>query len=300
MNIFLTGASGYIGGSVALALREAGHRVRGLTRDERTAGLLAASGIEAVIGSIDDADLLSREASAADAVIHTASADHAPSAHALIDALAGSGKALLHTSGSSIVADDAHGDRLSDVVVDEDTPLVVHPLKQARRDIDLAVLEAAGRGVRSVVICPGLVYGVGRGLKRDSVQVPFLAANARGKGIVEIVGSGRNVWSNVHLDDLVPLYLLALKQAPAGSFYFAENGESSFRDLGDALAGRLGLPGVASVPVDDAVLAWGEARARFSFGGNSRMRANRARRELGWSPSQPSLIDWIKHDMPID
>ncbi len=300
MNIFLTGASGYIGGSVALALREAGHHVRGLTRDERTAGLLAASGIEAVIGSIDDADLLSREASAADAVIHTASADHAPSAHALIDALAGSGKALLHTSGSSIVADDAHGDRLSDVVVDEDTPLVVHPLKQARRDIDLAVLEAAGRGVRSVVICPGLVYGVGRGLKRDSVQVPFLAANARGKGIVEIVGSGRNVWSNVHLDDLVPLYLLALKQAPAGSFYFAENGESSFRDLGDALAGRLGLPGVASVPVDDAVLAWGEARARFSFGGNSRMRANRARRELGWSPSQPSLIDWIKHDMPID
>ncbi len=300
MNIFLTGASGYIGGSVARALREAGHHVRGLTRDERTAGLLAASGIEAVIGSIDDADLLSREASAADAVIHTASADHAPSAHALIDALAGSGKALLHTSGSSIVADDAHGDRLSDVVVDEDTPLVVHPLKQARRDIDLAVLEAAGRGVRSVVICPGLVYGVGRGLKRDSVQVPFLAANARKKGIVEIVGSGRNVWSNVHLDDLVPLYLLALKQAPAGSFYFAENGEASFRDLGHALAGRLGLPGVASVPVDDAVRAWGEARARFSFGGNSRMRANRARRELGWSPSQPSLIDWIKHDMPID
>ncbi len=300
MNVFFTGASGYIGGSVAQALILAGHRVRGLTRDDRTGALLAASGIEPVVGSIDDADLLAREARAADGVIHTASADHAPSALSLVDALSGSGKLLLHTSGSSIVADDAHGERLSDHVIDEDAPLVVHPLKQARRDIDLAVLGAAARGVRSVVICPGLVYGLGRGLKRDSVQVPFLAANARQRGVVEIVGSGRNVWSNVHLDDLVELYLLAFDRAPAGSFYFAENGEAAFSDVGAAIASRLGLPGVVSVPVDEAVRQWGEARARFSFGGNSRMRAARARRELGWAPHQASLLEWIAHELPVD
>lgn len=299
MKLFVTGASGYIGGSVARALLEAGHGVRGLTRTAESARGLAAFGIEPVIGSLDDGALLACEAGAADAVIHTANADHALSVDALLAALAGSGKPLLHTSGSSVVGDDARGNTLSGRIFDDEHPLTVAPGKQARHNIDRRVLAAAQQGIRSCVICPSLVYGVGRGLKPHSVQIPFLVEQAARMGRVPVVGEGRNVWSNVHLDALVDLYQRVLERGAAGAFYFAENGEASFAQIAQAIAQRMGLPGTVSVPADVAAERWGAPRALFSLASNSRVRAVRARRELGWSPRHMGVLDWISREMPI-
>jgi len=298
MNIFVTGASGYIGGSVAMALLASGHRVRGLTRSAASAERLAKIGIDPVLGTLDDAGVLSRAASAADGVVNAASADHVGAVRALIDGLQGSSKPLLHTSGSSVIGDDARGQRRCDNIFDEDAPLVVDRSKQARRDLDLMVLGAAEHAIRSAVICPSLIYGAGRGLNPRSVQIPFLAANAREKGVVQIVGHGLNVWSNVHIDDVVDLYLLALTQAPAGAFYFAENGEASFGDIAGAIAKRLGLAGIQALPPEVAAERWGESMAYFTLGSNSRVRARRARRELAWVPRHASLIEWILTEMP--
>lgn len=297
--IFLTGATGYIGGSVAAKLMEAGYKLRGLVRNQESATRLAGLGIEPVLGALDDLELLTAEARRSDGVINTASADHADSVHALIAGLMGSSKPFLHTSGSSVIGDDARGNRSSDIVFDEDTPLVVNPLKQARRDIDLMVLDAAGSGVRSVVICPSNIYGMGKGLNPNSVQIPFLVANARAQRSVQIVGSGLNIWSNVHIDDVANLYLLALMKAPAGSFYFAENGEASFGLIGAAIAKRLGQSAVESLPPEEAARRWGESKAYFSLGSNSRVRALRARRELGWNPQHSSVLAWIANEMPV-
>ncbi|HSW26562.1 MAG TPA: NmrA family NAD(P)-binding protein, partial [Burkholderiaceae bacterium] len=141
MNIFVTGAGGYIGGSVAMALLAAGHRVRGLTRSTASAERLAKIGIDPVLGTLDDADALTRAARAADGVINAASADHGGAVRALIAGLEGSGKPLLHTSGSSVIGDDARGNRRSESTFDDEyTPLVVNPSKQARRELDLMVL----------------------------------------------------------------------------------------------------------------------------------------------------------------
>ncbi len=299
MNIFITGASGYIGGTVAARLLAAGHAVRGLVRDVAKGELLEEAGIRPVLGTLDDESMLAREASAADGVINAASADHAASVRALIAGLQGSGKPLIHTSGSSVVGDDAHGDSLSDAIFDEDTPLVVAPMKQPRRDLDLEVLATGTRGVRGIVICPSLVYGVGRGLNPHSIQVPFLVDQAKQHGAVRIVGSGVNRWSNVHIDDLAELYLLALERAPAGALYFAESGEASFAEVGQAIAVRLGLGAVESLPAAIAAESWGAARAYYTFGSNSRVRAKRARRELVWAPRHQSLLDWINTDMPV-
>jgi nucleoside-diphosphate-sugar epimerase len=273
--------------------------VRGLTRGPASAERLAKSGIDPVLGTLDDADVLTREACAADGVINTASADHAGAVRALIDGLEGSSKPLLHTSGSSVIGDDARGNRVSEAIFDEDTPLVVNPSKQTRRGIDLMVLGAASREVRSAVICPSLIYGVGRGLNPSSVQIPFLAANAREKRVVQIVGRGSNVWSNVHIDDVVDLYLLVLTKAPGGAFYFAENGEASFGDIGLAIAKRLGLGGIESLPLEVAAERWGESKATFTLGSNSRVRAKRARRERGWAPRHSSVLEWIVTEMPV-
>src|SRR5262245_1347211 len=298
MDIFLTGAAGYIGGSVAARLLEARHRVRGLVRTPEKAELISKLGIEPVVGTLDDVGLLAREAGKADGVVHTANADHLSSARALIAALEGTGKPLLHTSGSSVIGDDARGNRVAEAIFDEDTPFVVPAAKQHRRDIDLMALRAAGSAVRSAVICPSMIYGAGRGANPHSVQIPFLADSARRQGFVQVIGQGVNRWSNVHIDDLAELYLLALAKAPPGAFYFAESGEASFGEIGAAIATRLGLGAVQSLPAESAAEKWGESRAYYSFGSNSRVRAKRARRELGWTPRHTSVISWILSKMP--
>ena len=296
MKIFITGASGYIGGSVARRLVAAGHAVRGLTRDAAKAGGLARLGIAPVVGSLDDAPLLTAEAQAADAVINAADSDHRGAAEALIAALAGSGRALIHTSGSSIMADSAAGEA-SDVIYDDtvfDLPGRFTPVaeKAARVAIDRLVLDAAGRGVRASVLCNTLIYGTGLGIAAESVQVPTLAAVARRHGRPRHVGRGRNIWSNVHIDDVAALYLAALERG-AGGFFFVESGEASFHDLTASLGAALGLPPPAPWPIAEAVAELGYTRALFSYGSNSRVRGRRARAELGFAPAAEPLGVWI-------
>lgn len=299
MTIFLTGASGYIGGAVAVRLMRDGHRIRGLVRSPEKAAQLQALGIEPVLGDLSDIALLAREAKAADAVINAASADDRAAVEALLDALAGSGKPFLHTSGTSVVADDARGDWASDKIYDEVTPVEPVPGKAARVAIDRLIVAAAGRGVRSAVLCNSLIYGTGPGLNPDSVQIPALVAAARKTGVVRPVGHGLNIWSNVHVDDMAELYALALERAPAGALYYVENGEASFAEAAAAIARRLGLGAPQPWPVDDAIAELGFGHAVYSLGSNSRVRGRRARSELGWAPKHGSLIDWIETEMPV-
>jgi nucleoside-diphosphate-sugar epimerase len=297
--VFITGATGFIGGTIAHKLMDAGMQVRGLARSQASAEELSRRGIEPIFGDLDDRDLLVREANNADAVINAANSDHGASVQALIEGLAGSGKSFLHTSGSSIVGDDIRGSACTNSIYDEYTPLVIQKLKQPRRDIDLMVLDAAKINIRSSVICPSLIYGIGKGLNQHSVQIPFLARNAIQAGKVQIVGAGLNVWSNVHINDVADLYLAALLKAPAGAFYFAENAEASYLAIAQALAKRLDLDEVESLDPDVAAQMWGKARAFYSFGSNSRVRSVRARQELDWAPVNTSVIDWILKEMPI-
>lgn len=293
MKVFITGASGYIGGSVAAALIKQGHKVRGMTRSASVANQLTTFGIEPVVGELDDSQLLMDEAAQSDLVINTANADHRGAVDALVAGLRNSGKKLIHTSGSSIIGDDAQGEFCSEVVFSEDTPLAVDPRKQARREIDLVVMGAASQNVHSTVIIPSLIYGYGVGMNKESIQVPFLVKNALEKSAVQIVGQGLNVWSNIHIEDLFALYLAAIDAAPAGAFYFAENGEASFIEVAKAISSRFSVSKIDHLPVDEAVAQWGMARARFSFGSNSRVRAARARKELNWKPVHGSLQNWI-------
>ena len=299
MNIFITGAAGYIGGSVANALLEERHVIRGLVRDPEKVELLAARGVTPVFGNLDDLGLLVCEAQQADAVINTASSDHRASVEALLQGLHGSGKPFLHTSGSSVIGDDVRGNKLSEYVFDEDTPFIVELEKQERHAIDNLILAAATKGVRSIVLCNSMIYGSGTGLHADSVQVPRLVQQASRSGVVRIVGSGVNRWSNVHIHDVAELYRLALEKAPAGAFYFVENGENSYAEIGAAIARRLDLGTVQSWTVEEATREWGEGHARYSFGSNSRVRGRRARRELSWAPMHDSLTQWIEHEMPV-
>ncbi len=273
---------------------ENGHTVRGLLRTEEKASLVRAKGIDPVIGDLDDSSLLVREAQAADAVVNAASADHRPAAEAMLTALAGSSKVFLHTSGSSIVGRRDEG-RYGEAVFNENTPIEPSPARAARVALNRDILASAENGVRAVIIAPSLIYGEGLGVNPDSMQVPWLIDLAQQTGAARHIGPGTNVWSNVHIRDLADLYLLALQNAPAGSFFYAENGENAMRDVCAAIGKTLGYgEGTTEMTLAEAAGHWGEGPANDTMGSNSRVRALRARAELGWEPNGPSLIEEIE------
>ncbi|AJK50235.1 NAD-dependent epimerase/dehydratase family protein [Burkholderia plantarii] len=297
MKIFITGAGGFIGGSIAAGLAADGHRVIGLVRREQQAAELRVIGVEPRVGSLDDRALLVREAQAADAVINAADSDHRGAVEALIEGLRDSGKVLLHTSGSSIVG-DASGGEAGEQVYHEDALPEPTADKAPRVAIDRLVLGAAQAGIRPAVLCNTLIYGHGRGLPRESVQLPRLVRQAQKSGVVRHVGPGRNIWSNVHIDDVVEVYRLALERTPAdGTFYFIENGEAAFRDMSAAIATAMGLGAAEDWPLAEAEAEWGYEMANYGLGSNSRVRGERARRLLGWQPKHASVIDWITGEM---
>lgn len=294
MKIFLTGATGYIGGSVAERLLRDGHAVAGLVRSDAGARQVQALGMRAVLGSLDDAPVIEQAARDADAVIDTAEANHAGVVTAIVSALRGSGKPFLHTSGSGIVGTVANGER-RDEIYDEYTPFTpTVPRMQERAAVDQRVFDAAKQGVRAVVIRPSMIYGEGRGARKESAQVPALIENAKKAGIGLHIGPGENIWANVHIDDVPELYALALEKAPAGALYYAENGEETLKNVAVSISRMLGFGGkTRNWSPQEAEAALG-IRAHSSFGSNSRVRAKRARAELGWRPKGIAILEEIE------
>ena len=286
MQIFLTGANGFIGGSVAAALVAEGHAVRGLVR---SADRPVPPGVTPVTGALDDAELLAAEARAADGVINAASSDHRGAIEALIAGLAGSGKPLIHTSGSSIVGDEAMGEP-SDRVFHEATPLAPEPDKMARVALDRRVLDAPG--IRAVVLCNTMIYGSTE--YAQSVQVPALVRQAKASGVARYIGRGLNRWSNVHIDDVAALYVRALGQATAGTFAYVESAEETLGDVVRAIGERLGIETHGWAP-DEAIAFWGRELAVFALGSNSRVRTTE---RWGWTPKRRSITRWIAQEMP--
>lgn len=294
MKIFMTGATGYIGGSVAERLLRENHTITGLVRSEAGAEELRKRGMRPLLGSLDDSDVIAHATREAEAVIDTAEANHAGVVDAIASALYGSGKPFLHTSGSGIVATVANGE-CSDSIYDEYsifTPAI--PRMQQRAAIDQVVFDAAKQGVRSVVIRPTMIYGEGRGARKESAQVPALIENAKKAGVGLHIGKGENIWANVHIDDVTELYLLALQKAPAGALYYAENGEEALKNVASSISRMLGFGGkMRQWSPQEAEAALGP-KAHSSFGSNSRVRGKRSRAELGWQPKGRPILEEIE------
>lgn len=293
MRAFILGASGYIGGSVAAKLLENGFQVAGLARSEESAKKLQSLGIEAIAGDLSDNSTIAAQAKLADIVINAANSDHRDAVETILKNIEGSNKIFIHTSGSSTVADKANGE-YSDSIFDEETIFSPVPEKQARVELDKYILEASKNGLRSFVICPCLIYGVGLGAHKDSIQIPLLIKQAEESSIARHIGKGENIWSTVHIEDLANLYLLIAQKPPTpGTFFFAENGEVSFKELSHAVKKALCLNSeVENWPIEAASKAWGTGSAVFAMGSNSRIRAKNAR-AIGWSPKHNDVMNYV-------
>jgi len=291
--ILITGITGYIGGTIARKLLDKKYTIIGLVRNKDYTRDLNAAGIETVIGSIHDEAVLHAAISDADAVIHNAdSADDAYAADSIIRALEGTGKTFIFTSGSAIFGGKENGER-NDFVHTEDFPLQPRLEMASRVLINQHILRAARKNIRSIVIVPTMVYGEGLGLKKDSIQLPALVDFSKKKGFGTYFGKGENIWSNVHIEDLADLYVLALEQAKSGSLYYAENGASTIKNLAEKISNRYSLQPARPVTVQEAVDTFGPAGGYFGFASNSLCSSDKARTELQWKPQHQSIEHYI-------
>ena len=290
MRVFVTGASGHIGSAVVPELLEAGHKVVGLARSDASADALVAAGAEVQRGDLDDLDGLREAAAAADGVIHLAFKHEAMRAgdfvgaltadlraiEAIADALAGSEKPFVGTSGTLLLA----GACLGRVGTEADT-LDGGP----RIDAENTVIALAERGVRSSVLrLPPTVHSA---LDRHGF-VPGLIAVAREKGVSGYVGDGANRWPAGHTLDAAHLYRLALESAPAGTRLHAVDDEGiAFRQIAEVIGRHLDRP-VVSVPADEAEAHFGYLSAFVAL--DNPASGARTRELLGWQPTHPGLI----------
>lgn len=284
MDLFLTGASGWIGSAVVPELLGAGHHVTGLARSDASARALAAAGADVVRGSLDDLDVLRTSAAASDGVIHLAfkheqmfsgdaetalAADRAAIA-ALAEPLRGTDRPLVIASG--LAGLEPGGVRTED---DPQTPAV------GRTSSERALLALADEGVRavSVRLAPS-VHGEG-----DPGFVTFIVAADRQNGVAGYPGEGRNHWPAVHRSDAARLFRLAVESAPPGSVLHAAAEEGvTQREIAEAIGRGLGLP-VRSVPPEH--FGWLSAFITL----DSQASSAKTRALLGWEPTGPTLLE---------
>lgn len=287
MDIFITGATGWVGSVIVRDLLSAGHHVTGLARSEDKAAALDATGASALRGNLDDLDLLKRAADRADAVVHTAfnhdfsrfaenCAEDARVIEAFGSVLEGSDRPLLVTSVIAMVAAPGR------LATEDDRPPAV-PLNPRRSEV--VASELAARGVHvSAVRLPPTVHGPG-----DHGFMAVLADLALKTGVSAYIGDGLNRWPAVHRHDAGRLYRLILEHGANEPAYHAVAEEGiAFKEIAEAIGRRLALPVEARGPEH---FGWFAAFAGLDMAASGK----RTRELLGWEPAEADLLADLEH-----
>ena len=289
MQVFVTGATGFIGTELVQDLIAGGHHVRGLTRSDAGAEQLKAAGAEAHRGNLTDLDSLRSGAMGMDCVVNLAfnhgdmskfaqnAADEIKAIEALGSVLE-PGKLLVVTSGIGTTA-GAPGQ----VRKESDPP--AESAVMPRRP-EQAAQAFAAKGVHVGIVRLPQVHD-----KRKQGLVTMLIQIARTKGVSAYVGNGTTRWAAGPLKDVAHLYRLAVeKTGPRVTTYHAVEEEGvSLRDIAETIGKGLKVPGV-SIPAEKATEHFGML---FGHAAMLDMPASSewTRKTLGWEPNGPGLIE---------
>ena len=288
MKVALTGATGFVGSHILTELHSRGYEVTALVRDDTQAGIAKARGATPVVIDLYDRPAVASLLTTADGAIHTASPGDATSADldsAVVDAVtgafAGTGKPYLHISG-----DWVYGNNTS---ITEDSPFNAPAMVSWKEPIERRVLSATG--MRGAVIVSSVVYGDGGG----GIPGLLLGSPRDDAGNLIMLGTGQQHWSTVHAADLADAFRRVLEDDTARGYYVIGNGANqTVAELTEAAAVAVGAPGAIPGSDDEARARLGDYFAEVLLLDQG-TDAPRARTELGWQPSHPTLADEFRH-----
>ena len=328
----VTGATGLVGSHIAERLLADGWSVRALVRDPAAASWLGDAGAELARGDLSDAASLRGAIAGCDTVFHCAALIAATGdwasfqranidgTRAVVDAAAATGARLVHTSSVAVYGSGA---RYRSAPTDEDTPLA--PLDEhayyarSKRESEQLVMDAHAAGrLWATAIRPPMIYGT-----RDRQLVPRFARAMR-TGLFPLFNRGRSIMSLVHASAVADGAVRAARHDAAGGrpYNLANDFPVTIADVVQLGANGLGHA-VRGVPIPmplargafaalalGARLAGKKAMATQlpstvdTFSRDNPFTSERARRELGWSPTVrpevglPEAFAWWKANRP--
>jgi len=190
--IFVTGASGFVGGHVVHELRGRGLVVRCLVRDPRKAAKLAAWGCELSQGDMTDPASLRRGVDGADTVVHLVAIRQGHEEQfrrVMVDGT----RDLLAAASDAGVRRFLH---MSALGTSEATKELV-PYYRAKWEMEEMVRAS---GVPQVIFRPSFIFGPDGGI------LPTFAKLARLAPVTPIIGSGRQRIQPIWADDVATYF----------------------------------------------------------------------------------------------
>ena len=293
MNVFIAGGSGAIGVPLVRALVAAGHQVTASTRSTANADMMRSLGATPTIVDALDAGALTRAVVAAHPthVVHqlTALPKGGPKSardlestnrlrvdgtRNLIAAAVAAGATRLVGGSFALI-----GGRTFGVAADVEAAAAVDSMESQ-------ILDASRSGaIGGVVLRYGLFYGPEAG---STVEMIAMAK----RRMLPAIRGDRSLLPCIHVDDASSATVAALDRAPAGSTYdIVDDQPVSFSEIVRAVAGSAGAPKPIAVPAWLPRLVAPYMARMISL--RLPLSNARARAELGWRPSFPTIHDGL-------
>lgn len=321
MKYFITGATGFIGGKLALRLVSDGHTVNAVVRNPNKAVELKSAGVNIFKGDITDTTSLAEPMQGVDGVFHVAAwykvgvKDKSQAYNInvngtrnVLEMMRDLGiKKGVYTSTLAINSDTRGR------IVDETYRHTGSHLSEYDRTKSLAHWDVAipfiQDGLPLVIVMPGLVYGPGDTSAAGETLKQYLQRK------LPIIPS-RTAYNWAHVDDIVTGHILAMEKGRAGESYIIGGPVHTLTDalkIAEEITGvkgpRLKMPPSALkassafmglldkfLPVPDLYSAeMLRATAGVTYLGDN----SKARRELGYEPRplQEGLGETLVHLM---
>ncbi len=303
MRVFVAGATGAIGRQLVPRLVAAGHEVHGMTRSESKRAMLYELGAVPVIADALDPDQLAEAVAHArpDVIVHQLTAigavdmRHLDRDFAPTNRLRTEGTDYLLSAGHAVgvrrfVAQSVAGfgayARTGGPVKSEEDPLDPTPAREMRsnlaaiRHLEQAVLGA--EWTEGIVLRYGAFYGPGTSLAPGEEQLELIRRRK-----FPVVGSGRGVWSFIHVADAAEATVAAVEHGGRGVYNVVDDDPAPVAEWLPALAHELGAKKPMRVPRFIGRLFAGEAGVVMMTEVRGASNA-KAKRELAWAPGHPS------------
>ncbi|KAN0096703.1 hypothetical protein V8E51_015508 [Hyaloscypha variabilis] len=325
--LFMTGATGYIGGSALSAITQKfpALEVTALLRSPSIEFKNRYPRVKIVVGTFDDFNIIKKAALGAEIIMHTGDIDHIGCVNAILSGVSERNEPsfLIHLTGTGCISDE-----LRQTWDSRSNPRIWHDVNDIKdlydlpddaphHLIDKKIMDAPNGLLKTACICSADVYGQGTGIgHRTTFLVPTYVKSVLKKKECFYLGAGENIKAVIHITDLVNLFLILLWEALRGGggaqwgrdgFYFAIAGEVRWKDAAEAI-NSIGIT-QKWLPADSKPVSWTVEQlgniiphrprvARYLWGSSTRAYSARAH-QLGWKPQGPSFWEALPEDVSI-